>query len=51
MTFYAFAKVFQRYLKTPNALFLDGSVSQLASRTISRHGFRPVGPVIVGVQR
>ncbi len=51
VTFYAFAKVFQRHLKTPNALFLDGSVSQLASRTISRHGFRPVGPVIVGVQR
>jgi len=51
VTFYAFAKVFQRHLKTPNALFLDGSVSQLASRTIGRHGFRPVGPVIVGIQR
>lgn len=51
VTFHAFAKVFQRHLNTPNALFLDGSISQLASSTVNRNGFRPVGPVIIGTKR
>ncbi len=51
VTFYTFAKVFQRHLKTPNALYLDGSISQLVSTTVDRRRSWPVGPIIVGIPR
>ena len=51
VTFYTFAKVFERHLKTPNALFLDGSISQLISTSVDRRRPWPVGPIIVGTTR
>ncbi|MFM1814048.1 MAG: hypothetical protein RLZ98_743 [Pseudomonadota bacterium] len=51
VTFHAFASLFQRHLKVANALYLDGNVSQLVSASLSRRGFRPVGPVIVALEK
>jgi len=52
ITFYAFAKLFQIKLKTPNALFLDGgSVPQMISSTVSRASFAPVGPIVAVTKR
>jgi uncharacterized protein YigE (DUF2233 family) len=51
VTFHAFAMLFRDELKTPNALFLDGSISSLLSTELGRHDrLWPVGPVIVGVK-
>ncbi len=46
VTFTDFAKVFRDKLGTPNALFLDGSVSSLSAPGVDRTGFRSLGPII-----
>ncbi len=48
--FWDFGELFRSYLKTPNALFLDGSISSLYTPQILRGGFAPVGPVIAVVK-
>jgi uncharacterized protein YigE (DUF2233 family) len=47
VNFHDFARLFRDELGTPNALYLDGSVSRLYRRDTGRHdlGF-PVGPII-----
>ena len=51
VTFYEFARLFPVHLKAYNALFLDGSVSQMWSPEISRPGFSRVGPIIAVTKR
>ena len=46
VTFTDFARMFRDRLQTPNALFLDGSVSSLAAPGLDRTGFRSLGPMI-----
>jgi uncharacterized protein YigE (DUF2233 family) len=47
VTFHEFASLFRDELKSPNALFLDGSVSSLYAPEIGRKdGLRPMGPII-----
>jgi uncharacterized protein YigE (DUF2233 family) len=47
VTFHAFAAFFKDELKTPNALFLDGTISRLYAPELSRsdEGF-PMGPIV-----
>jgi len=33
-------------LNAPNALFLDGTVSAIKTKTANRGGWRPLGPMI-----
>lgn len=48
INFWTFARLFQRHLDTPNALFLDGTVSALRARGFSRGGFwRELGPIVL----
>jgi uncharacterized protein YigE (DUF2233 family) len=51
VTFTAFAKLFRDRLETPNALFLDGSVSSVTAPGIERTGFRSLGPMIAAFER
>lgn len=44
--FWDFGELFQKHLKTPNALFLDGSISSLLSEGQSRGAYLPAGPII-----
>lgn len=44
--FWDFGELFQTHLKTPNALFLDGSISSLLSDGQSRSLYMPAGPII-----
>lgn len=47
VTFHAFARFFRDALKTPNALFLDGTISSLYSTDLRRNdGFLPLGPMV-----
>jgi uncharacterized protein YigE (DUF2233 family) len=46
VTFTDFARFFRDRLKTPNALFLDGSVSSLSAPGFERAGFRSLGPML-----
>jgi uncharacterized protein YigE (DUF2233 family) len=46
VTFTDFARLFRDRLGTPNALFLDGSVSSLSAPGVDRTGFRSLGPMI-----
>jgi uncharacterized protein YigE (DUF2233 family) len=46
VTFTDFARFFRERLGTPNALFLDGSVSSLSAPGFDRTGFRSLGPMI-----
>jgi uncharacterized protein YigE (DUF2233 family) len=46
VTFTDFARLFKERLGTPNALFLDGSVSSLSAPGLDRTGFRSLGPMI-----
>jgi uncharacterized protein YigE (DUF2233 family) len=47
VNFYQFAVFFRDELQTPNALFLDGSVSSLYSSELGRNeGFMPLGPMV-----
>lgn len=44
--FWDFGELFQKHLKTPNALYLDGSISTLFAPGFSQGGFIPLGPII-----
>jgi uncharacterized protein YigE (DUF2233 family) len=47
VTFHAFARLFRDVLETPQALYLDGSVSRLWVPAIGRHDVgRPLGPIL-----
>ena len=46
VTFWDFAELFQKRLKTPNALFLDGTVSAIQAKGFQRGGWREIGPII-----
>lgn len=47
VNFHSFARLFRDALATPNALFLDGSVSRLYAPMLERHdGGFPMGPMI-----
>ena len=46
VTFWDFGKLFQERLKTPNALFLDGTVSAIRTDKFRRGGWRQLGPLI-----
>ena len=48
VNFWTFAKLFQEHLASPNALFLDGSVSAIRAKGFSRGGFwTDLGPIIL----
>lgn len=49
VTFHAFASLFRDVLKTPNALFLDGSISRFYAPTLNRDDFGLAMGPIVGV--
>ena len=46
VTFWDFGKLFQQRLQTPNALFLDGTVSAIWTQKFRRGGWRELGPMI-----
>ena len=47
VTFHEFARLFRDGLGTPNALFLDGTISSLYSTDLRRNdGFLPLGPMV-----
>ena len=46
VTFWQFGKLFQERLDTPNALFLDGTVSAIWTKQFRRGGWRELGPMI-----
>ncbi len=47
VTFYEFASLFLDELSCDNALFLDGTISSLYSKELSRQdGFLPIGPIV-----
>ncbi len=49
--FWDFGVLFQDHLQTPNALFLDGSISTLWTPTMRQGGFVPLGPIIAVVDK
>ena len=52
VNFWTFATLFRDHLATPNALFLDGTVSALRARGYSRGGFwKELGPMIVAERK
>ncbi len=46
INFWNFGNLFLNELKTPNALFLDGTVSAIKTQSGSRGGWRDLGPMI-----
>ncbi len=47
VTFYQFGRVFRDVLKTPNALYLDGSICRLYATDINRNDIGlPLGPIV-----
>ncbi len=51
VTFHQFGSLFRDHLKTPNALFFDGTISSLHADDLARSDWgRPMGPII-GVVR
>jgi uncharacterized protein YigE (DUF2233 family) len=47
VTFHQFARIFRDVLKTPNALYLDGSISRLYAADINRNDFGfSLGPIV-----
>lgn len=46
VTFWEFGTLFRDQLKTPNALFLDGTVSSIQTAGTKRGGWRQIGPII-----
>jgi uncharacterized protein YigE (DUF2233 family) len=47
VTFHQFARVFRDVLKTPNALYLDGSICRLYAVDLGRNDFGlPLGPIV-----
>ncbi|MEO1397262.1 MAG: phosphodiester glycosidase family protein [Pseudomonadota bacterium] len=51
VTFHEFGTLFKERLKTPNALYLDGTVSAIRASAISQGGWRELGPMISVVKR
>ncbi|MEM1040775.1 MAG: phosphodiester glycosidase family protein [Pseudomonadota bacterium] len=51
VTFHAFGTLFKDALKTPNALYLDGTVSAIRAGSISQGGWRALGPMISVTKR
>jgi len=51
VNFHTFARLFRDCLKTPNALFLDGTISQMWSPEKRRLSFHPAGPIIAVTRR
>jgi uncharacterized protein YigE (DUF2233 family) len=51
VNFHSFARLFRDHLKSPNALFLDGSISSLHAPELNRSdGFFPIGPIVALVK-
>lgn len=47
VNFHQFARLFRDVLRTPNALFLDGTISRLYAPGLNRHDFGfPMGPIL-----
>ena len=47
VTFHEFGRLFRDHLKTPNALFFDGTVSSLYAPGLNRSDWgRPMGPIV-----
>ncbi|WP_420557513.1 phosphodiester glycosidase family protein [Roseovarius sp.] len=47
VNFHSFARVFRDVLKTPQALYFDGSISRLYAPALDRHdGGFPMGPIV-----
>jgi uncharacterized protein YigE (DUF2233 family) len=47
VTFHTFARLFRDGLATPEALYLDGSISRLFAPDLGRADFgRPMGPIL-----
>jgi uncharacterized protein YigE (DUF2233 family) len=47
VTFHEFARLFRDVLETPNALFLDGTISSIYSTDLRRNdGYLPLGPMV-----
>lgn len=47
VTFHQFARAFRDVLKTPNALYLDGSICRLYAADLNRNDFGfPLGPIV-----
>ncbi|MEP0562958.1 MAG: phosphodiester glycosidase family protein, partial [Paracoccaceae bacterium] len=47
VNFHQFARFFRDVLETPNALFLDGTVSRLYAPALNRHDLGlPMGPIL-----
>lgn len=44
--FHDFATLFRDVLETPNALFLDGTISAFRAGTRRQGGWRPIGPMV-----
>lgn len=44
--FWDFGELFRAKLKTPNALFLDGTVSAIRAGRFTQGGWKPLGPII-----
>jgi prepilin-type processing-associated H-X9-DG protein len=51
VTFYEFALLFRDRLGVRNALFLDGSVSEIYVPELNRHGLGWFGPIVGVVER
>lgn len=51
VTFWEFGNLFKDHLKTPNALFLDGTVSTIKTKNHQRGGWRQIGPIIAVFER
>ena len=51
VTFYEFALYFRDQLAVRNALFLDGTVSEIFVPELNRHGIGWFGPIVGVVQR
>lgn len=51
VNFHSFARLFRDHLNSPNALFLDGSISSLHAPELGRSdGFFPLGPIVALVK-
>jgi uncharacterized protein YigE (DUF2233 family) len=51
VTFHAFGMLFRDLLRTPNALYLDGSISRIYAPGLKRHDTgADMGPIIGAVQ-
>lgn len=52
VTFHEFGSLFRDYLKTPQALYLDGNISRLYAPAIGRDDFGlPMGPIVGVVEQ